>query len=89
MIVSSVEPAVKLVLWSKSEAKKHLQRLLMHDDNDVIHSKSVKEVHKLSPLFRPYDIKKFGGYLGALKRKVLKRKVGIQEAGQIPRLKRN
>ena len=81
MMVLSVEPAVKLVLWSKSEAKKHLRHLLMHDDNDVIHSKSVKEVHKLSPLFRLYNIKKFGGYLATLKREVSKRKSGNSNSG--------
>ena len=53
----------------------------MHDDNDVIHSKSVEEVHELSPLFRPYDIKKFGGYLATLKREVSKRKSGNSNSG--------
>jgi hypothetical protein len=59
--------------WGQSEAKKHLSSLLKNgtNGNAVI---AVEDVHKLSTLFQPYDIKRFRGYLTTLKNGTAKKK---------------
>jgi hypothetical protein len=52
--------------WGKSEAKKHLRSLLQNDTHGIV-GMTVENVHNLSPLFQPYGIKKFTGYLTTLK----------------------
>jgi hypothetical protein len=59
-------PTEKLPAWGQSEAKKHLSSLL-ENDTDGIAGMAVEDVHKLSTLFQSYDIKRFTGYLKALK----------------------
>jgi hypothetical protein len=60
-------PTEKPPAWGKSEARKHLYALLENDTINGIAGMAVDDVHKLSPLFQPYDIKRFTGYLKALK----------------------
>jgi hypothetical protein len=62
-------PTKKPPTWGESEAKKHLYALL-HNDTNGIAGMAVEDVHKLSTLFQPYDVKRFTGYLKALKRSI-------------------
>jgi hypothetical protein len=59
--------------WGKSEAKKHLSSLLQNDTNGIA-GMDVEDVHKLSTLFQPYNMKRFTGYLTTLKNGLAKKK---------------
>ena len=56
--------------WGKSEARKLLCSLLEKDTDGSISGMDVKDVHRLSPLFQPYDVKNFAGYLKTLKNSI-------------------
>ena len=64
--------------WGQSEAKKHLS-LLLKDDTGGIAAMAVEDVHNLSSLFQPYDIKKFRGYLTTLKNSIAKKKAPTEK----------
>jgi hypothetical protein len=59
--------------WGQSEAKKHLSSLLQNNTNGIA-GMAVEDVHKLSTLFQPYNIKRFTGYLTTLKNGIAKKK---------------
>jgi hypothetical protein len=59
--------------WGQSEAKKHLSSLLKNDTNGIV-GMAVEDVHTLSTLFQPYNIKRFTGYLTTLKNGTAKKK---------------
>ena len=56
--------------WRTSEARKELRDRLMNDKDGAIHKMDVNDVHKLSPLFKQYNIKKFQQYLETLKKSI-------------------